>query len=234
MVQVKQDIDYSIRLMQERDIPQVLEIDREAFPTQWPRPTYNSLKQELRNRLARYIVACKPNAITDEYVKETRSATFWEKLLRPRHIFNSNHSVSPYNPPPAREYIIGIAGFWMMVGEAHITTIAIREALRQQGIGATLLIAVMDMAMHMGAHMVTLEVRVSNVEAQTLYINYGFQQTGMRKHYYSDNGEDAYIMSTNSSTVESFRTCCQRLRHDHELRWQQMQYVNKIWEDHNE
>ena len=67
MVEVKQEIDYYIRLMQERDIPQVLEIDRESFPTQWPRPTYNSFKQELRNRLARYIVVCKPVELTGEH-----------------------------------------------------------------------------------------------------------------------------------------------------------------------
>jgi ribosomal-protein-alanine N-acetyltransferase len=234
MVKILQDTDYYIRLMQEKDIPQVLELDREAFPTQWPRPTYNSFKQELRNRLARYIVVCKPNTFTREPERETLSLPVWEKLLHLKNIFNFRSSVSTENPPPAKEYIIGAAGFWLMVGEAHITTIAVRESYQKQGIGALLLIAVMDMASQLNAHMVTLEVRISNTTAQSLYSNYGFYQTGLRKRYYSDNGEDAYIMSTDTISVESFDTYLQEIKLSHEQRWQQLQYVNKIWEDHHE
>ena len=234
MVKVRQDIDYYIRLMQERDIPQVLEIDREAFPTQWPRPTYNSFKQELRNRLARYIVVSRSNDLTEPYNKEAKTITLWDKLLHPKYIFNSENAPAHFTPPPAKEHVIGIAGFWLMVGEAHITTIAVREAYRKKGIGSMLLIAVMDMAMQLNAHMVTLEVRISNTEAQSLYASYGFHRAGVRKHYYSDNGEDAYIMSTDTMNLQSFRYHFQEMKQAHQQRWQQMQYVNRIWEDHNE
>jgi ribosomal-protein-alanine N-acetyltransferase len=234
MVKVQQDVDYYIRLMQERDIPQILEIDREAFPTQWPRPTYNSFKQELRNRLARYIVVCKPNILSEETGKESGASPFWEKLRHPRNIFYSKNSCVAANPPPSKEHVIGAAGFWLMVGEAHITTIAVRESFQQQGIGSLLLIALIDMAIQLNAHMVTLEVRTSNIHAQSLYSSYDFYQTGVRKHYYSDNGEDAFIMSTDTFTTESFKTYFQKIKQAHEQRWQQLQYVNKIWEDHHE
>jgi ribosomal-protein-alanine N-acetyltransferase len=234
VVKVKQDIDYYIRLMQERDIPQVLEIDREAFPTEWPRPTYNSFKQELRNRLARYIVVCKPNDFTEPYSKEARTITLWDKLLHPKYIFSSENTPAQFFPPSAKEHVMGMAGFWLMVGEVHITTIAVREAYREQGIGAMLIIAVMDMAMQLNAHMVTLEVRISNTQAQSLYTGYGFYQTGIRKNYYSDNGEDAYIMSTDTLTSQSYREHYQKMKQAHEQRWQHMYYVNRIWEDHNE
>lgn len=234
MIKVQQDIDYYIRLMQESDIPQILEIDREAFPTQWPRPTYNSFKQELRNRLARYIVVCKPNFLSEETGKETGALPFWERLRLPINMFFPKNHVVSVNPPPYKEHIIGAAGFWLMVGEAHMTTIAVRESYRQQGIGSLLLIAVIDMAMQLNAHMVTLEVRTSNMHAQSLYTSYDFSQTGIRKHYYSDNGEDAFIMSTDTFTTESFKIYVQKIKLAHEQRWQQLQCVNKIWEDHHE
>jgi [ribosomal protein S18]-alanine N-acetyltransferase len=234
VVEVKQDIDYYIRPMQERDIPQVLEIDREAFPTQWPHPTYNSFKQELRNRLARYIVVCRSNEPDQSFGEKTRTTTLWDKLLHPRYLFGSENTPVQSNPPPAKEHVIGMGGFWLMVGEVHITTIAVRETYREQGIGAVLLIAMMDMAIQLNAHMVTLEVRISNTQAQSLYTSYGFCQTGVRKHYYSDNGEDAYIMSTDTLTLQSYREHCQKIKQSHEQRWQQMHYINRIWEDHNE
>ena len=234
MVEVKQDIDYYIRPMQERDIPQALEIDREAFPTQWPRPTYNSFKQELRNRLARYIVVCQSNEPGQSSIEKTRNLSLWEKLLHPKYLFNSENAATYFNPPPAKEHIVGMAGFWLMVGEVHITTIAVRETYREQGIGAILLIAIMDMAIQLNAHMVTLEVRISNTQAQSLYTSYGFRQTGVRKNYYSDNGEDAYIMSTETMTLQSYREHYEKIKQTHEQRWQQMYYINRIWEDHNE
>lgn len=234
MVKIQQDIDYYIRLMQERDIPQILEIDREAFPTQWPRPTYNSFKQELRNRLARYIVVCRPNILTGFQERESKISTIWEKLRHPKNMFYSGNSPQTVNPPPSKEYIIGAAGIWLMVGEAHITTIAVRESFQQQGIGSLLLIAVIEMAVQMNAHMVTLEVRTSNITAQSLYSRYGFYQTGVRKRYYSDNGEDAYIMSTDTLSIDSFKKYYREIKLAHEQRWQQLQLVNKIWEDKSE
>jgi ribosomal-protein-alanine N-acetyltransferase len=95
----------------------------------------------------------------------------------------------------AGRYIIGFAGLWMLVDEAHITNIAVREKHRRQGIGEALLIAIIELAIKLGAHLITLEVRASNAEAQKLYAKYGFVRVGLRRGYYTDNREDAVLMS---------------------------------------
>ena len=217
MARIEQRLTYNIRPMQDTDIPQVMELDREAFPTQWPHPTYTSFKQELRNRLAHYIVAYKP-VDTDDCqipVEIAESTTLWGKL---RNIFNQEQH-HPVLPPPSREYIIGIAGFWLMMKEAHVTTIAVRENMRRQGIGERLLISAMDMAASLDAQIVTLEVRISNECALLLYQKCGFYKTGTRPRYYTDNGEDAFIMSTNIITTDEFQSDFKRLKQDYEKKW---------------
>ena len=92
--------------------------------------------------------------------------------------------------------VVGFAGIWMMVDEAHITTFAVDPAWRRQGIGGRLLLAVMDAAVARHAREATLEVRLSNVPARRLYEQYGFRPVGLRPRYYTDNGEDALIMTT--------------------------------------
>jgi len=82
------------------------------------------------------------------------------------------------------------------VDEAPISTIAVAPAFRRQGLGEMLLLRMVDEAQKKKAAMVTLEVRVSNIVAQALYEKYGFETQGKRIRYYSDNGEDAYIMTT--------------------------------------
>jgi ribosomal-protein-alanine N-acetyltransferase len=78
--------------------------------------------------------------------------------------------------------------------EAHITTIGVLPEYRGNGLGELLMVTLCTEAMRHGAEWVTLEVRVSNESAQALYRKYGFTQQGIRRRYYSDNGEDAYIM----------------------------------------
>lgn len=91
--------------------------------------------------------------------------------------------------------IIGLAGFWMMVDEAHIITIAVRNTHRRQGIGESLLSSAIDTAKQLKAREVTLEVRESNEAAKSLYVKYGFSEMGIRKAYYDDTNEDAIIMT---------------------------------------
>ncbi|MBM3118761.1 MAG: ribosomal-protein-alanine N-acetyltransferase [Chloroflexi bacterium] len=215
-------MNYIIRRMQDRDIPQALEIDREAFPTQWPHPTYASIKQELRNRLARYLVIAKPRELETPKQK-TDNKSFWEWLI---HLFDHDRFFGEELPPPPKEHIIGIAGFWVMVDEAHITTLAVRNAYRRQGIGERLLIAIVEMAAELKADVVTLEVRVSNKQAQALYNKYSFQIVGTRRAYYTDNGEDAILMTTDSLTSIAFQSHFQQLMQAHQMRWGE-HYVNE-------
>jgi ribosomal-protein-alanine N-acetyltransferase len=213
---------YIIRRMQDRDIPQALEIDREAFPTQWPHPSYNSFKQELGNRLACYIVASEQRR--NELTKQNfDKKSFWQRLL---HLFGDDRFLNEEKPSLSREYIVGIAGFWMMVGEAHITTLAVRNAYRRQGLGELLLISIIESAAQFGANVVTLEVRVSNKQAQTLYEKYGFQKVGVRRAYYTDNGEDAVLMTTDSLISSTFKSRFQKLKQNHTHRWGEL-YLNE-------
>ncbi len=146
---------YSIRPMEERDLDQILAIDRECFPDERnPAPYKNDL---LYNEMAHYLVACEENR--------------------------------------ADTPIIGVIGFWMMAGEAHIITIAVRYTHRQRGIGELLLNSALELAKSLEAFAMTLEVRRSNMEAQSLYRNHGFTERGVRKNYYDDVHEDAVIMT---------------------------------------
>ncbi len=97
---------------------------------------------------------------------------------------------------------IGYGGMWMIVDEAHITNIAIREPYRGRGLGEQLLREMMRTAAWLGAIRITLEVRVSNDRAQSLYRKLGFYDAGMRPRYYSDNHEDAIIMWAELSAAD--------------------------------
>ena len=94
------------------------------------------------------------------------------------------------------DVIVGYAGLWLMVDEAHITTFAVHPDHRRLRIGERLLQRLFDVAAVMGAEWLTLEVRASNLPAQKLYEKYGFRRAGVRRRYYSDNNEDALIMWT--------------------------------------
>jgi ribosomal-protein-alanine N-acetyltransferase len=90
--------------------------------------------------------------------------------------------------------VVGYGGYWLILDEAHITNIAVHPQYRSQGIGSSLLSAMIGLAEREGAGSMTLEVRVSNRIAQAVYQKHGFTAVGVRKKYYQDNGEDALIM----------------------------------------
>lgn len=89
--------------------------------------------------------------------------------------------------------VIGFAGVWQIVDEGHITNIAVLPEFRGQGVGNQLLHALVTYARAQSLAALTLEVRVSNVGAQKLYEQFGFECAGRRKRYYQDNNEDALI-----------------------------------------
>ena len=107
----------------------------------------------------------------------------------------------------AREFhrIVGYAGMWVILDEAHVTTIAVDPLHRRRRIGERLLVALIDESIRRGARWVTLEVRKSNLGAQSLYRKYGFKDIGVRKGYYSDNREDAIVMWTGNIREEVFQ-----------------------------
>jgi len=108
--------------------------------------------------------------------------------------------------------IVAYGGMWLMVDEAHITTFAVHPAWRRQRLGERLLLAFLDLARDRHAREATLEVRLSNLGARRLYEKYGFRPVGLRPRYYSDNNEDALIMTTEPLADPRLRARIERLR----------------------
>lgn len=214
---MEQNKSYFIRKMRDSDIQQVLEIDFDAFPTQWPHPTTSSFNHELRNKLAHYIVAYEGNEKPDATVAPPLPA--WKQALSFLHHLFDHDRFFGNAGLNTMEKLVGMAGIWMMVDEAHIVTIAVRNSHRNMGLGEWMLIEIIDMSIRLGAKIVTLEVRTSNTTAQKLYEKYGFCVAGTRKRYYSDNGEDAYIMSTEHLDSESYQEMFRTLKAGHQRRW---------------
>jgi ribosomal-protein-alanine N-acetyltransferase len=191
----------TVRFMRRQDIAQVTEIDHQAFPTEWP-PT--NFQRELENNLAYYIVVYEtqnknPQSNAQSIHRELQPGIF----DRVRRIFLRNQVTK--EEPSEEVSILGYAGMWIMADEAHITSIAAHQGHRHQGIGAALLICLIELASAKHTRIMTLEARVSNQVAQNLYYKFGFDKLGVRKAYYLDNKEDAVIMSTEYIGSPSFK-----------------------------
>jgi len=102
--------------------------------------------------------------------------------------------------------LVGYAGCWQILEEVHITNIAVSPELRRKKIGERLLQKRIDDCYKNKAKYITLEVRISNEAAISLYEKYGFQSLGTRKGYYQDNNEDALIMWTENIFYDKFKT----------------------------
>jgi ribosomal-protein-alanine N-acetyltransferase len=204
---------YQVRPLRRDDIAQIDEIDREAYPNWWPPSNYES---ELNNSLAHYLVLYEtngktPNGRPDEWPISKASALgrILEWLLHP-----GKSDPLPPSPPA----IIGFTGFWIMAGEAHITTIAVRQSHRGRGAGELLLLSAIELASQLAVTVVTLEVRASNTAAQRLYEKYRFNRVGQRRAYYTDNREDAFIMTTEAIASDSFQAHLKHLKETYALK----------------
>lgn len=190
----------TLRPMTADDIAQVADVERESFPSMWPQTAY---KRELVNKLARYLVLTE---VRDTPLEPPATSGLWGAL---RRLVGADPAAGPH------EYLLGFIGLWLMVGEAHIVTVAVRERYRRMGIGERLLIAALELAVDADQETATLEVRASNEAAQQLYEKYGFARLGLRKRYYTDNNEDAVIMTTPDLYTDAFRTRFSELRSRH-------------------
>lgn len=97
--------------------------------------------------------------------------------------------------PGGERRVRGYTGYWLIVDEAHIGTLAVHPDWRRRGVGEKLLTELLRQAQALGAQMATLEVRAGNTGAQGLYRKHGFEEVGRRKRYYHDNGEDALLLT---------------------------------------
>jgi ribosomal-protein-alanine N-acetyltransferase len=165
-----------LELMREADISTVQEIEREIFATPWPR---NAYYRELASRSSAHYVILRQEG----------------NLEKPASFKGSELDTS----------IIGYGGMWRMYDEAHVTTIGVRRDLQHRGYGRALFAGLVQAAYDMGAKWVTLEVRTTNENAMRMYEAFGFKVIGRRKGYYTDNGEDAIVMWSDSIHSPRFR-----------------------------
>ncbi len=205
---------YLIERMRLEDIPQVQAIEAQSFSAPWSAQAY---EQDLRNnQLAHYVVlreladapASAPPPV-EPPATVARNMGIGQRVARAVGLLRS---APPPAAPEPRPPIIGFAGIWMMVDEAHLVTIAVAPGQRGKGLGELLLVAMIDLACILGASVMTLEVRVSNHVAQSLYRKHGFNNEGIRRRYYSDNGEDALIMTSGNLTSASYQAHYQQLK----------------------
>jgi ribosomal-protein-alanine N-acetyltransferase len=208
---------YVVQPMQLEDVDEVARIERECFTTPWP---VNAYRRELReNRLSRYVVVRwvdgssapprrEPAPQTDDPLAGMRRAV--SQLLRP---FGISDRIEGRDSG-----ILGFAGMWLMFDEAHITTIGVKRSMRGKGLGELMLVHLVEASREMGAKRLTLEVRMSNTVAQTLYRKYTFKEEGVRKRYYSDDGEDAMIMWSDRLDDPGFLTRYRELKSQLESR----------------
>ncbi len=150
-----------LRKMKKEDVPRVMEIERECFPTPWQESAYYT---EIANHSAYYIVACK------------------------------------------EDEIVGYAGMWVIMDEAHITTLGVAREFRGTKVGEQLLVGLLDESIRRNARRATLEVRQSNHIAQNLYKKYGFVPAAVRRGYYTDNHENAIVMWIYDIKSNSFKS----------------------------
>jgi ribosomal-protein-alanine N-acetyltransferase len=165
----------ALELMREQDVATVQEIERDIFATPWPR---NAYYRELASRSSAHYVVLRQEGIVELPVR------------------------APSDIDPT---IVGYGGMWRMYDEAHVTTIGIRRDLHHQGYGRILFAGLVQAAYDMGAKWVTLEVRTSNDNAMKMYEAFSFKVIGRRKGYYTDNGEDAIVMWSDSIHSPRFR-----------------------------
>lgn len=171
---------YVLREMQFADIPQVVAIDRQAFPIPWSSSVY---RYEIgQNPISTMVVVSLYEAPSHDENHDGSPIDRIMGLLRGRQATMWHRAV------------VGYGGFWFSQGEAHVSTIASHPEFRRLGLGELLLAGMIRRALQMDPREVSLEVRISNATAIALYSKYGFKPAGIKARYYRDNHEDAYDM----------------------------------------
>lgn len=136
-----------------------------------------------------------------------------EKLSYGEHHWSKDSFYSELNNNLARYFcafdennvLMGYSGSWLVIDEAHITNISVAPEFRRKYVGEALLTAIIDACYNEMVKYLTLEVRVSNVPAISLYEKYSFKSLGTRKGYYQNNNEDALIMWTENIFWDKFK-----------------------------
>lgn len=190
---------YYVALMRLEDVPEVSRVERRCFTNPWPESAY---RRELRSPSNNFYVVLRQRLRLESRPQGAQDARGRLGLL----------PLIRRAEPIVTDPIVGFAGMWNLYDEAHVTTIGVAPEHRGRGLGEFLLVTLFDEAIRRGAEWLTLEVRVSNEPAKALYHKYGFTEQGVRRRYYSDNGEDAFIMWSGSLKDPDYRRRLEDLR----------------------
>jgi ribosomal-protein-alanine N-acetyltransferase len=180
-------LPYIVEPMTLADLDQVMAIERVAFSAPWSLQAYRY--EIIKNEYSTMLVIRQ----AAPFRGRSESMLSFLGLVRPSSVQ-------------------GYGGFWLLVDEIHIGTIAVHPKWQGWGLGELLLVSLLDEGIRLGASNATLEVRVSNLPAQGLYHKYGFSVVSRQNRYYADNNEDAYLMSTPLFETPEFQANLHRCR----------------------
>ncbi len=210
---------YAIRVAAPGDAAALTHLERATFPSM---TSGTPFRQELKRESTYYLIATRPTRSADNVRQTDTSETHATQGNRILRLLRRLISAAPgaghdHDRPP--EEICGVVGLWFMVDECHVVIIATSHGERRRGLGERLMIGAIDEAFRRGSRVVTLEVRASNHAARALYRKYLFKDAGIRKRYYSDNNEDAVIMTTPHIQDPEFLGHYKALVGAHTSRW---------------
>jgi ribosomal-protein-alanine N-acetyltransferase len=169
------------------DLDEIMPLERQCFEDPWTRRMY--LNDLTTNPSATYLVVRMANS------KWQMADTKPSATVGPGRPSDALPQAGKASEAAIQSPILAYGGFWLLLDEAHIATVASHPDWRGCGLGQWLMLALLDAAMTRGAASSTLEVRAGNLPARHLYEKLGYEVTGLRKHYYRD-GEDGLIMTT--------------------------------------
>lgn len=165
-----------------------------------PRPTADVELTRMRRRHLRKVLAIESRV----YPRPWSPSLFLSELAQ--------RGTRSYLVARAQGEVVGYAGMMFMGREAHVTNIAVDPAFHGRKVGTRLLLTITNEAIARGAEVVSLEVRVSNHVAQSMYVKFGFSVVGTRKGYYIETNEDAYIMEASDVGSTGYRLLLQEIR----------------------
>lgn len=165
-----------------------------------PRPAADVELTRMRRRHLRKVLAIESRV----YPRPWSPSLFLSELAQ--------RGTRSYLVARAQGEVVGYAGMMFMGREAHVTNIAVDPAFHGRKVGTRLLLTIINEAIARGAEVVSLEVRVSNHVAQSMYVKFGFSVVGTRKGYYIETNEDAYIMEASNVSSTGYRLLLQEIR----------------------
>ncbi len=167
----------------------------------------------LRLRMMRLEDAAAAAAIERASFSDGWPMTAFEREIS---LNSAAHYITLEGPAPEGSHtlereVLGFAGLWLMLDEAHVVSVAVAQEHRGRGLGRLLVHGLVDVACRRQMSVATLECRESNVAARSLYRHYGFYEVGVRKRYYAGSHEDAIIMTTEELDSPAYRARYARL-----------------------